>query len=96
MSFWGEIKRRKVFRVAAVYAVVGWLIIQVVSAVAEPLRLPDWIDTVTIVLLIAGFPIAVILAWAFDITADGIVSTPPHPKIDSKAQAGLRYSYVCQ
>jgi Tol biopolymer transport system component len=93
---WGEIKRRKVFRVAAVYAVVGWLIIQVVSAVAEPLRLPDWLETVTIVLLIAGFPIAVILAWAFDITPGGIVSTPPPTATDSKAQAGLRFSYVIQ
>jgi len=96
VSFFAEIKRRKVFRVAAVYAVVGWLIIQVVSAVAEPLQLPDWLDTVTIVLLLAGFPIAVILAWAFDITPGGIVATPPATAADSSAQAGLRFSYVIQ
>ena len=72
MSFLGEIKRRKVFQVAAVYAVVSWLLIQVVDVVAEPLALPDWIDAVVIVLLAVGFPIAVILAWAFDLTPEGI------------------------
>lgn len=96
MSFLGEIRRRKVFRVAAVYAVVGWLIIQVVGSIAGPLRLPEWLETVTIVLLIAGFPIAVILAWAFDITPGGIVSTPPATQADAKADPGQKFSYVVQ
>jgi TolB-like protein/Flp pilus assembly protein TadD len=73
MSFLGEIKRRKVFQVAAFYAVTAWLIIQFIDVVGEPLRLPEWLDTVVIVLLAAGFPIAVILAWAFDLTPDGVV-----------------------
>jgi len=72
MSFLGEIKRRNVFQVAAVYAVVAWLIIQMVDVVSEPLNLPGWLDTVVIVLLAAGFPIAVVLAWAFDITPQGV------------------------
>ncbi len=63
MSLLGEIKRRKVFQVAAVYLVVAWLIIQVVDVVNEPLTLPDWFDTVVILLLTIGFPIAVILTW---------------------------------
>jgi len=71
-SFLGEIKRRKVFQVAAVYAVVAWLTIQVVDIISEPLNLPDWLDTVVIILLAVGFPIAVILAWAFDLTPEGI------------------------
>jgi serine/threonine-protein kinase len=74
MSFLGEIKRRKVFQVAAVYAVVAWLTIQIVDVVAEPLNLPDWFDTFVIVLFAIGFPIAVILAWAFDVTPQGIRS----------------------
>jgi serine/threonine-protein kinase len=74
MSFLGEIKRRKVFKVAAVYAVVAWLIIQVVGEVSEPLSLPDWLDTTVIVLLAVGFPIAIILAWAFDLTPQGVRS----------------------
>ena len=76
MSFLGEIKRRKVFQVAVVYAVVAWLLIQIIDVVNDPLRLPAWFDTVTIVLLMLGFPIAIIVAWAFDITPVGVVRTP--------------------
>ncbi len=76
-SFLGELKRRKVFQVAVVYAVVAWLIVQVVDAVNEPLSLPGWLDTVVIVLLLAGFPVALVLAWALDLTPRGIVRTPP-------------------
>lgn len=72
MSLLGEIKRRKVFQVAAVYAVMAWLIIQVVDVINEPLKLPEWLDTVVIVLLAVGFPIAMVLAWAFDLTSAGI------------------------
>ena len=67
-SFLAEIKRRKVFHVAAVYAVVAWLTIQIVDVIGEPLHLPDWLDTVVIILLAVGFPIAVILAWAMSLT----------------------------
>jgi adenylate cyclase len=72
MSVWKELKRRKVVQVAAVYAVMAWLMIQVIDTVSEPLNLPVWLDTVVIVLLGVGFPIAVILAWAFDLTPEGI------------------------
>jgi TolB-like protein/Tfp pilus assembly protein PilF len=82
MSLLGEIKRRKVFQVAAVYAIVAWLIIQIIGEVSEPLNLPGWLDTVVIVLIAIGFPIALVLAWAFDITPDGVtrdagVDAPP-------------------
>jgi len=73
MSFLGEIKRRKVFQVAAVYLVVAWLIMQVVDVVSEPLLLPGWFPRVVIVLLGIGFPLALILSWAFDLTPEGIV-----------------------
>ena len=73
MSLLGEIKRRKVFQVAAVYAVVAWLLVQIVDVVNEPLSLPDWFDTAVIMALAIGFPIAVILAWAFDLTPEGVV-----------------------
>ena len=59
MSFLGQIKRRKVFQVAVVYILVAWAIIQVIDVVAEPLSLPDRLDTVVIVLLLVGFPLAV-------------------------------------
>ncbi len=82
-SFLAEIKRRKVFQVAVVYAVVAWLTIQIVDVISEPLKLPDWLDTVVIILLVVGFPIAVILAWAFDLTPEGI-----------KADADVRAKHV--
>jgi len=72
MLSWQELKRRSVFRVGAVYLAVAWLIAQIVSVVNEPLSLPDWFDTVLIVSLAAGFPVALVLAWALEITPDGI------------------------
>lgn len=71
--FLGELRRRKILQVAAVYAVVAWLLIQVVATIEEPLRLPDWFDTVVIVLLAVGFPITLIISWAFNLTAEGLV-----------------------
>jgi TolB-like protein/Flp pilus assembly protein TadD len=71
-GFFCELKRRKVWRVAAGYGVVGWLIIQFATTVLPALTLPAWTARFVIVLVLAGFPIALILAWAFDIGADGI------------------------
>ncbi len=87
MSFLGEIKRRKVFQVAAVYLVVAWLIMQVVDVVAEPLNLPGLFATMVIVLLAIGLPIALIFAWVFDVTPEGLVrdtgqSLPKGRRID--------------
>ena len=92
-SLWGEIKRRKVVQVAAVYAVVTWLLVQIVATVEAPLNLPDWFDTAVIVLLAVGFPIAVILAWAFDLTPQGLVAdrgnTQPTPQRSHKLEISL-------
>ncbi len=73
MSFLGEIKRRKVFQVAAVYAVVAWLLVQIIDVVNEPLNLPEWFATAIIVAVIFGFPLAIILAWAFQVVPDGVI-----------------------
>ncbi len=72
-SFLGEIRRRKVFQVAAVYAVVAWLLVQIVATVEAPLNLPDWVDTLVILLLAVGFPITLIVSWAFNFTPDRLV-----------------------
>ena len=80
MSLLSELRRRKVFQVAAVYAVTAWLLVQISVAVEAPLNLPPWSDTLVIVLLGIGFPVAVILSWAFDLTPDGIKAAgPPAP-----------------
>jgi TolB-like protein/Tfp pilus assembly protein PilF len=70
-----ELRRRNVFRVAAAYLVVGWMLIQVVTLIEAPLALPAWTDTLVIVLLGIGFPVAGLLAWAFDITPEGMRPT---------------------
>ncbi len=71
-SFFGEVKRRKVYRVAAAYIVVAGGIIQLASAAFPAWELPNWALRLVIVLLLLGFPIALILAWAYDITAQGV------------------------
>ncbi len=70
-----ELKRRRVFRVAVVYAGVAFIILQIIDVAFEYLRIPDWIGSLIIVLLGIGFVIAVALAWAFDITEQGVVRT---------------------
>jgi TolB-like protein/Flp pilus assembly protein TadD len=75
-GFFCELRRRKVYRVAAGYGVVGWLLIQFAVAVFPALTLPAWAARLVIVLVLAGFPIALILAWAFDLSATGIEKTP--------------------
>jgi len=96
MSLLGEIKRRKVFQVAAVYAVVAWLVIQVVDVVNEPLNLPDWLDAVVIVLLAVGFPIAVILAWAFDLTPQGVKADSGMVSRSVAPHSGHRLTVIIQ
>lgn len=76
-QFLAELRRRNIFRVAAAYLVVGWLILQVISVIEQPLGLPDWTDTLVIVLLGIGLPIAILLAWAFEMTPEGMQRTAP-------------------
>ncbi len=78
-SFFNELKRRKVYRVAVTYIVVAGGIIQLASAVFPAWELPDWSLRLTVGLLLAGFPIALIFAWAFDVTSQGIRTTPTLP-----------------
>jgi TolB-like protein/Tfp pilus assembly protein PilF len=75
-SFFEEIKRRKVYRVAAAYIIAAGFIIQIGSAVFPAWELPNWAFRLVVVSLLIGFPIALILAWAFDVTPEGIKTTP--------------------
>ena len=74
-NFFRELKRRNVFRVGTAYAVAAWLIIQVTSEIALPLGLPDYFSRLVIVCLGIGFPIALIFAWAFELTPEGLKTT---------------------
>lgn len=75
MKLFEELQRRNVFRVAGVYAVVGWLLTQVSSALENALSLPGWFDAVIVSALLIGFPIALVLAWAFEMTPEGVKRT---------------------
>ena len=79
MSFWGELRRRNVFKVGVAYAIVAWLIIQIVSTCFPTLQLPVWSVTLVTVLLIIGFPVALLLAWAYEVTPEGIKRTKQIP-----------------
>jgi adenylate cyclase len=74
-KFFSELKRRKVYRVAAAYAVLGWLLIQVVTQTFPFLEIPTWTIRLVIVLVVLGFPLAVVLSWLFDLTPEGIQRT---------------------
>lgn len=71
-----ELKRRRVWRVAGAYILVVWMALEIVLETSPVLGIPDWVPRVAIVLAIIGFPITVVLAWAFDLTPQGVVRTP--------------------
>src|SRR5438128_1182114 len=78
-GFFEEVQRRKVYRVAAAYIIAAGFIIQIGSAVFPAWELPNWTFRLVVVLLLIGFPIALILAWAYDVTPEGIKATPALP-----------------
>ena len=75
LSFWEELQHRKVTRVASVYIITGWLIIQVAAAIFPNFGIPDWAFRFITLVIILGFPVALILAWAFELTPEGIKVT---------------------
>jgi TolB-like protein/Tfp pilus assembly protein PilF len=78
-SFFEELKRRKVYRVAVGYLVAGWLIIQVAATIFPILGFPDWGERLIVWVVLTGFPLALALAWAFDVTPQGIQPTRSLP-----------------
>jgi len=72
MPFIAELKRRNVFRVGVAYAIVAWLLVEVASVFLPALRLPEWTLTLLVFLVVVGFPLALICAWAFELTPEGI------------------------
>lgn len=93
--FLEELKRRNVFKVGAAYLVASWLILQLVQSVREPLGLPEWTDAFFIVLLSVGLPMALIFAWAFELTPDGVKKTREVDKETSvTANTGRKLNYA--
>jgi TolB-like protein/Flp pilus assembly protein TadD len=74
-NFFAELKRRNVYKVAVAYAVVSWLLVQVATQVFPFLEIPNWVVRLVIALVVIGFPIALVIAWAFEATPEGIKRT---------------------
>ena len=87
VTLFGELRRRKVFRVAAAYAVMAWLLLQVADILLDNFGAPEWVFKSFTVLLVLGFPLAVVLAWIFDLTPGGLQRTPGAAPADSVAPA---------
>lgn len=81
VRLFAELRRRRVFRIALVYAVAGYGIMEVANNFFGPLNLPPWTNTMVAVLLLCGFPVALAMAWAFDITPDGVRRAGDEPAV---------------
>nr|WP_136252291.1 hypothetical protein [Ningiella ruwaisensis] len=88
MKIFNELRRRNVFKVASVYLVTAWLIIQIISVISEPLHLPNVFATIVTVLLSIGFPIALIFAWAFELTPEGMKLTTDADSAEQQLNQG--------
>jgi TolB-like protein len=95
MTFWGELRRRNVIKVGVAYLVVAWLLIQVVATVMPLFNAPTWVAQSITFLLIVGFPMVLVIAWAFEITPEGIKRTHDVPREESITHAtGQKLNYV--
>src|SRR5215469_1132250 len=74
-NFFAELKRRNVYKVAIAYGVVAWLLMQIATQVFPFLEIPNWAIRLVIMLLALGFPIALVIAWAFELTPEGLKRT---------------------
>ena len=74
-NFFAELKRRNVYKVAVAYAIVGWLLVQIATQVFPFLEIPNWVVRLVIALVAIGFPIALVIAWAFELTPEGLKRT---------------------
>ncbi len=90
-----EMRRRNVFKVATVYLIASWLLIQIAETTFPALSLPEWTVTFVVMLLLLGLPIALILAWAFEVTPEGIKKTAEVPAEQSiTSSTGQRINYL--
>ena len=93
-NFFTELKRRNVYKVAVAYAVVAWLLIQAASILFPTFEAPGWMMKVFVAVVAAGFPIALILAWAFELTPEGLKRTEFADELPKKSARGRAWIYV--
>ena len=94
-SFFDELKRRNVYKVGVAYAVVGWLVIQISSTVSPTFHAPEWVVQTLVVMVALGFPIALVIAWAFELTPEGIKRTEDvDPAVQARQPQKHAWIYV--
>ena len=94
-NFFAELKRRNVYKVAIAYAVIAWLLIQAGSILFPTFEAPGWVMKVFVMVVAAGFPIALIIAWAFELTPEGIKRTESAESEERSARSrGRAWIYV--
>src|SRR5438128_11042653 len=93
-NFFAELKRRNVYKVAVAYAVVGWLLVQVTTQVFPIFEIPNWALRLIVLAIIIGFPIALVLAWAFELTPEGIKRTEDVDVVKPDRSRGRLWIYV--
>jgi TolB-like protein len=93
-NFFAELKRRNVYKVTVAYGIVGWLVMQIAATVVPALHLSDAITSAVVLLVILGFPIALILAWAFELTPEGLKRTEFADELPKKSARSRAWIYV--
>src|SRR5882724_6128530 len=93
-NFFAELKRRNVYKVAVAYAVVGWLLVQVATQVFPFFEIPSWAVRLVVLAIVIGFPIALVIAWAFELTPEGLKRTEDVDLSDERASKKHAWIYV--
>ncbi len=93
-NFFAELKRRNVYKVAIAYAVVAWLLMQIATQVFPFLEIPNWAIRLVIMLIVIGFPIALVIAWAVELTPEGVKRTEFADELPQKSAPSRAWIYV--
>src|SRR6266513_3337561 len=93
-NFFAELKRRNVYKVAIAYAVVAWLVLQAASILFPTFEAPPWMMKVFVAVIVLGFPIALIIAWAFELTPEGLKRTEFADELPKKSVRSQTWIYV--
>ena len=93
-KFFAELKRRNVYKVAIAYGVIAWLLIQIATQTFPFFEIANWMVRAVIVLLLLGFPIAFVIAWAFELTPEGLKRTESADELPRKSARSRAWLYV--
>src|SRR5436190_571071 len=93
-DFFSELKRRNVYKVAAAYAIVGWLLVQIATQVFPFFEIPNWAVRLVVLAIVIGFPIALVITWAFELTPEGLKRTEDVDPTEQTRQKSHAWIYI--